>query len=197
MDSHSLKQQLRRELKARRNALAPEEVAQKSEAIAQNWKLHFLNEKIRTLHVFMSMLERKEVDTVPLRQLAERARPEIKLVVPVVDELTDSLRHVWVSPEVELVKSRFGVPEPRGEVKMVSPDEIDQVIVPLLGWDRKGTRLGYGKGHYDRFLASVRPECLKIGVGFACCECDSLPAEGHDVKLDGMITENGVILFEK
>ena len=95
-----------------------------------------------------------------------------------------------------LEKNRFGVLEPRMRKFPVSPGKIDMVLVPMLGFDRHGHRLGYGKGYYDRFLSQVRPDCPKIGV---CPELGhlktDLPVEPHDVALDFVITEEKVYSF--
>jgi 5-formyltetrahydrofolate cyclo-ligase len=65
------------------------------------------------------------------------------------------------------------------------------VIVPLLAFDRRGHRLGYGKGYYDRLLAAS--QATTIGVGFAAQEIDALPAQAYDIALDYVITEHEVI----
>ncbi len=158
--------------------------------------IYLLKKKPALLHLFLSMPERNEVDTSFIRNDVEANHPEIKIAVPVVDALTDTLKHVWVAPDVELVKSRFGVPEPKMQSKIIRPQEMDMVLVPLLGFDGNGNRLGYGKGHYDGFLKSVRPDCLKIGLAFEISRCtEPLPVEPHDIQLDYMITELGIQAF--
>jgi len=68
------------------------------------------------------------------------------------------------------------------------PATIDVVVVPGLAFTTSGDRLGQGGGWYDRFLASLRPEAIKIGVAFAPQIVESLPVEPHDIRMDVVIT---------
>jgi 5-formyltetrahydrofolate cyclo-ligase len=72
------------------------------------------------------------------------------------------------------------------------PTSVDVVIVPGVAFTPDGARLGQGGGWYDRFLASVRPDCTSIGVGFDPQLVDVLPTEPHDIRLDSIVTESGV-----
>jgi 5-formyltetrahydrofolate cyclo-ligase len=78
-------------------------------------------------------------------------------------------------------------------VEPVDPASVDVVVVPGLAFTPDGRRLGQGGGWYDRFLARVRPDCLTIGVAFDAQIVDDLPTESHDVVLDLVVTESGVI----
>ena len=68
----------------------------------------------------------------------------------------------------------WGIDEPKGG-KIISPDKIDVVFVPLLACDYRGNRIGYGGGYYDRFLAQCKPDVLKIGLSFFPPETDLSP----------------------
>jgi 5-formyltetrahydrofolate cyclo-ligase len=74
-----------------------------------------------------------------------------------------------------------------------APGAPDVVIVPGLAFTSAGQRLGQGGGWYDRFLASVRDDCVTIGVAFAPQIVDELPTEAHDVALDVIVTDAGVL----
>lgn len=71
----------------------------------------------------------------------------------------------------------------------VAPATLDVVVVPGLAFARDGRRLGRGRGHYDRFLATVGPRCLSVGVGFAEQLVDDVPTAEHDVRLDAVVTD--------
>src|SRR5690606_35197139 len=86
----------------------------------------------------------------------------------------------------------FGTLAPPETAPVVQPTVM---FVPLLGFDSEGTRLGYGKGHYDRAIASMPERPLLVGYGFAAQELDGIPREAHDVPLDIMITETGLRRF--
>jgi 5-formyltetrahydrofolate cyclo-ligase len=70
----------------------------------------------------------------------------------------------------------------------VDPLGLDLVVVPGLAFTADGHRLGQGGGHYDRFLARVRPECVTVGVGFTEQLVDAVPQEPHDVRLHHVVT---------
>jgi 5-formyltetrahydrofolate cyclo-ligase len=105
-----------------------------------------------------------------------------------------------------LVPGPHDIPQ-RPEAKWLDPTTIDVVFVPLLAFDRLGTRLGAGAGYYDRYLARLRPADQQygpklrtvsskfVGIGFAAQEFVSLPHEPHDIRLDGVITEDGLRWF--
>ncbi|MDR3232870.1 MAG: 5-formyltetrahydrofolate cyclo-ligase [Planctomycetaceae bacterium] len=96
----------------------------------------------------------------------------------------------------ELEAGTFGILEPKPPVyrdrsRQIALDDIDVVLVPGLAFDRSGSRLGRGKGYYDRFLKKLKPSALKIGLAFECQIFDEIPADGSDVPLDLVITERG------
>lgn len=100
------------------------------------------------------------------------------------------LEFVRVMKADDLAPGVFGVLEPTGD-QLVAPAALDMVVVPGVGFDRQGGRLGYGKGFYDRGLhGSKRPGCL-VGLCFELQLVDRLPAESHDVCMDIIITEEG------
>lgn len=87
----------------------------------------------------------------------------------------------------QLEKSTWGVMEPKAHLQQARPDVV---LVPLLGFDRAGNRLGQGQGHYDRTLEALRATgpVLAVGVAFAAQEVASIPIEPHDQRLDWIIT---------
>lgn len=95
-----------------------------------------------------------------------------------------------------LVQNRFGIPEPDLEPgSLIDPELLDHVLLPLLGFDARGHRLGTGGGYYDRSFAfrhgNARSPRL-VGIGYACQEVDALPAADWDVPLDLIVTERGL-----
>jgi 5-formyltetrahydrofolate cyclo-ligase len=74
----------------------------------------------------------------------------------------------------------------------------DVIIVPMVGFDRHGTRIGYGKGHYDRAVMALRAQGRDpalMGVAFSVQEVDTIPHEPHDIRLDAIVTENETLEF--
>lgn len=97
----------------------------------------------------------------------------------------------------DLVPGGFGTFVPMSDAPEIAPALI---VVPLVGFDRAGTRLGYGKGHYDRALAALHARDIHpflVGVAFSVQEVARIPAEPHDVRLDCVVTEKETMFFRR
>jgi len=97
----------------------------------------------------------------------------------------------------ELAPGTMGVLEPKQELRgipsrKIDPSELDMIIVPGLAFDRRGNRLGYGKGYYDKLLHRTSGPALKAGVCFECQLFDEVPALPHDMHMDAIVTEKSV-----
>lgn len=99
--------------------------------------------------------------------------------------------HYW-EPGEPLVEGRFGLKEPAADSPIAEPT---LVLVPLLGFDGAGNRIGYGKGHYDRALHDLRSggRAFACGVAFKAQMIEDLPVEAHDEPLDWAVTEQGSV----
>ena len=135
---------------------------------------------------------RDELDVRPvIARLMDAGQP---VCLPVVqgDEQPLELR-LW-QEGAPLYEAGFGTLAPAED----APDAVPHVmLVPLLGFDGHGTRLGYGGGYYDRTLGSLAVRPRLIGFAFALQEVDHIPRDAHDVPLDVIVTEQGVRTFEK
>lgn len=117
----------------------------------------------KTISVFLPIREKREIDTYPI--LDKRHELNYRVALPVADFQANNMFHYLYENPEQLVVSEYGIPEPvRGT--LVSAEEINIVLVPLLCFDKKGYRVGYGKGFYDRFLSTCRPDCLFVGLSF-------------------------------
>lgn len=96
--------------------------------------------------------------------------------------------------ESRLELGAFHIEEPSGE-NTVDPEEIELIIVPAVAYDRKGNRLGRGKGFYDRLLQTTKAS--KIGVGYEFQLVEELPVEAHDVPMDMIITQDNTIVIRE
>ena len=138
---------------------------------------------------------RGEINVLPLLlRLVEKGHPAA--LPQTVDRHTPLIFRAW-KENTPMIKGAFaGLSEPDPAfADIVLPDVL---LMPLLGFDAQGNRLGYGGGHYDRsigILDSVRGNLLKIGVGYAFQQFDAIPAEKHDVRLDMMVTDRQVFNF--
>jgi 5-formyltetrahydrofolate cyclo-ligase len=116
--------------------------------------------------------------------------------------ITDYVRHRMLlvrDSGARRVLNRYRIAEPRGGARLAAA-AFAVILMPLVGFDAAGNRLGNGAGYYDRFVASRsgrygRP--LLIGIAFECQRLDALPAAVHDVPLDAVITEKGLHYFKR
>jgi 5-formyltetrahydrofolate cyclo-ligase len=183
------KDRVRKILRGKKEAMVPEERLEKSHRICRH-----LTKIIRdgeTVMVFTS--KEKEVNTRPLiLALFRKGNP---VVVPIIVKEDFSLRLSYLRDFSVLVPSTFGVPEPIGSEIPAAAEDIGTIILPMLGFDRTGGRIGYGAGYYDRFL-SKNQNLRKIGIAFACQEVESLPVDENDIRMDVIISENGIVYPE-
>jgi 5-formyltetrahydrofolate cyclo-ligase len=133
---------------------------------------------------------RTEIDPRPLmRALAAQGARLCLPRTPPKGPSSDGLTFHLCDPDNRdhLEKSPWGVMEPKAHLQQTRPDVV---LVPLLGFDRMGNRLGQGQGHYDRTLEALRATgpVLAVGVAFAAQEVASIPIEPHDQRLDWIIT---------
>ncbi|MDQ2802964.1 MAG: 5-formyltetrahydrofolate cyclo-ligase [Pseudomonadota bacterium] len=126
-----------------------------------------------------------EIDIRPLlRGLTARGHP---VVLPVTGRRGTALTFRLWQPGDVLIRERFGTMRPTAEER-----RPDALIVPLLAFDRRGYRVGYGGGFYDRTLAGL-PGALTLGAAYAAQEVDRVPVGPLDVRLDTIATEQGLI----
>lgn len=133
---------------------------------------------------------RSECDT--LSALHFLHQEGVRVALPCLTDQTLLFRH-W-QPGAEMHLNRFGIPEPAMS-ELLQPAIA---LIPLVAFDKRGTRLGYGGGFYDRTLERLRGnQTLKaaIGIAYGFQETDALPYEPHDALLDAVITENGFHAF--
>lgn len=154
--------------------------------------LPFLN-TIKTLHVYLPLEEKAEPDTWQIIDKLRREHGHIRLVVPKVTT-GGYLDHYFFEGLHQLQKNKWNIWEPVQGVPAM-PEKIDAVLVPLLAYDERGHRVGYGKGFYDRFLAQCRPDCLKVGLSFFE-PCPLLrDVEATDVRLTHVLTPARLLAF--
>lgn len=187
--SHRLKRAkraLRREISARRDALGPEERRGKSLAIAEHLLALPEVRRARLAMVFWSF--GSEVDTGPI--LDRLASEGVRLALPRI-ERTDIVPVPYRRGDA-LLEAGFGAKEPAAAGVSIARD-VDVVVTPGVAFDRRGRRVGYGRGFYDRFLRSIGPEPFRVAIGFALQVVDEVPHGPFDEPVDAIVTEAGVI----
>ena len=186
-----LKKALRLKYKALRNELSENDIEEKSLAIANEiLKLPIWDKTY--FHVFLPIEEQKEVNTEFILHLLSGKDKEI--VISKSDFETRSMTHFLLTDNTRIQKNQHNIPEPIDGLE-VPTSKIDVVFVPLLAFDKKGNRVGYGKGFYDKFLSQCKSEAIKIGLSFF--EPEELISDvfESDVLLDYCVTPNEVYEF--
>ncbi|MDC8002547.1 5-formyltetrahydrofolate cyclo-ligase [Aureisphaera galaxeae] len=184
------KKALRKAYKAKREALTESQIEDFSIAIA-NRALALPIWKATYYHIFLSISEKKEVLTEFLLHILQGRDKSI--VIPKAHFETGEMEHYLLQENTSIAISNYGIPEPVSGIPIL-PSQMEVVFVPLLAFDEKGNRIGYGKGFYDRFLAQCPDTCLTIGISFFEAE-DSIPHDSNDVSLDYCVTPNKTYSF--
>lgn len=180
------KARLRAEALARRDALDEGFRAEASARVAERVLALPELQGLQPVGAFWPI--RSEIDIRPI--LDALAAHGQALCLPVVAKPTMLFR-AW-APGTPLVQAGFGVSVPPPEAPVVRPRAL---LVPLAAFDRRGGRIGYGKGHYDGAIAALEAEgpLLTIGVAFSAQEVASVPLEPHDRRLACIVTEADII----
>lgn len=186
------KQQLRREVLSRRDALDPRFRYEASLKAVKGAEKLIAVPKGTMIAGYWPI--RSEIDPRPL--LSAMRDKGARLCLPVVlDKETIAFREFL--PDAELVQTGFGTMGPDEHAPLVDPSVM---LMPLAGFDKRGHRLGYGAGHYDRALARFAErglEPLLIGMAFNCQEVAYVPNEPHDIALHQILTETGLRSFDQ
>ncbi len=151
---------------------------------------------VRWIHTFLPITEKKEVNTWPVIEWLRQQYPSIQWVLSRALLSTGEMEHFHWEAHSILVKSRYGIPEPVGG-KPVPPETIDLVFVPLLAFDRRGQRVGYGKGMYDRFLKQCRADARTIGLSLFGPLDEIIETDSYDVPLHTVVTPAAIYHFPK
>jgi 5-formyltetrahydrofolate cyclo-ligase len=151
--------------------------------------------QFNTVHVFLPISKYNEIDTFSVMNFFTDQYPDLQVVLPRTNFSTLEMEHVLFDPLLTILgRNKFDIPEPIYG-RLVTADKIDAVITPLLAFDKKGSRVGYGKGFYDRFLSNCREDVQKIGLSFFDPIEDVSDVNELDIALNQCITPKKVWQF--
>jgi 5-formyltetrahydrofolate cyclo-ligase len=179
------KRALRQQLRRVRAAIPLAERRRAAQAAARHLARACRRWQPRHVALYLGLAE--EIDTRPLIAALRGAR----LYVPRIGR-DGSMRFTRLAPP--LVANRYGIPEP---ALLRRPARLDLIVLPLVGFDASGARLGMGGGYYDRLLARPRAcrRPLRVGFAFAAQQVRAVPVGRHDARLDAVVTEHGLRRF--
>ena len=191
------KGKMRREAYDRRNA--QENKDEVSAAAVEKFMALPEYEKAHTIMWYIDC--RSETRTKP-QLLAEVEKGEKKIIVPYCteDENGENKLGLWHMESLEeMVVGKWNILEPPKELwgnpeKEVTPEELDMIMVPGVGFDRDGGRMGNGQGYYDRTMEKVRPDCFLIALCYESQLFDNILVAPHDVYMDKVETEKEVYI---
>ncbi|HSP40217.1 MAG TPA: 5-formyltetrahydrofolate cyclo-ligase [Gillisia sp.] len=188
-----MKSELRAKYSNLRNSLSDEIIEMKSLEIANNlldlpiWDHEFY-------HLFLSIRERKEIDTEPILHIL--LGKDKNVVLSKSDLNSRKLTNYLLTDTTRIEVNKWGIPEPAGGIEVKSTN-IEVVFVPLLAFDLSGHRVGYGKGYYDVFLSGCNKNVIKVGLSFFDAEEEISGILPSDVPLDYCVTPHKTYNFKK
>lgn len=178
------KKELRAKYKALRQELSLNEIDDKSLAIANRMIQLAVWEKTY-FHLFLTIEEQKEVETEFILQIV--AGKDKEIVVAKSNFETLKMTNYLLTENTKFQKNEYNIYEPVDGIEVPNA-KIDVVFVPLLAYDKKGNRVGYGKGFYDVFLSKCREDVIKIGLSFFEPEDIIEDVSTTDIRLDFCVT---------
>ena len=190
MKSKNSKKALRNFFLNKRISLSDETHEKKSFEITNHClKLPIWNKDY--FHLFLPIKRKAEINTTLILTLLQGRDKQI--VLPRIKGTR--LENILLTDSTRLRINNWGIPEPeRGLI--IDPKQIEVIFIPLLIFDKKGNRLGYGKGFYDQFLSFCNPEVLKIGLSFFEAIEEIEGVRLNDLILDYCVTPNGIKMFK-
>ena len=181
-----MKSEIRKKVLGLRKAMKKEEVNSLS-AVMQNKFLEsdiYKNAKCMMLYMPLG----NEADT--LKIINSAFKDGKKIVLPVTNQESGIITPCYADENTEFITGGFSVSEPKN-AEIADFSDIELVVVPGVAFDKKGKRIGFGKGCYDRFLNNTK--ATKVGFCYSFQLVDEIPSEMHDVSMDYIISENGII----
>lgn len=188
-----LKAELRKKYLQKRTALSVQQTNKLDDLLL----IRFQSLQLEIPAVLMSYLpyeKAHEFDPVFITDFCAFRHPGLQLAYPVVDTNTLCMQAVAVHDDTDFIQNTYGIAEPAGGA-VVEPAAIGMVIVPLLAYDVRGYRVGYGKGYYDRFLQMCGPDIISIGFSYFAAEDAIDDIHDLDVKMHYCICPEKVYDF--
>ena len=185
------KAEIRQHYLNKRKQLSPQEMEYKQQGLMKYFALFDLS-PYAVVHLFLPIQKQREPNTEPMMENLFSLGKTV--VLSQSDFGTKQMTHWAVSPDSLWQTNRYGIPEPTKGTP-VPPSAIDLVFVPLLGYDAKGQRVGYGQGFYDRFLSVCAPHTVFVGLSYFPTGPEITDCEPTDIRLHHCIHSAGIVRF--
>lgn len=187
-DAGKQKQAIRENLARKRRYLTKQEKQNRDAGLYKTvtnlpeWK------KAQTVFIYVST--RYEAST---KQLIKDFIKKKSIIVPKTHLKYQTLTLHHIQSLQETTQGNYAIYEPHPSVPMIAPSAIDLALVPGIAFDKNGHRIGYGKGYYDGLMTQLK--CPKFALAYELQIVDNIPAQKHDIPVDGILTENTVYRF--
>lgn len=146
-------------------------------------------------NIFVYISFRSEVDTKLL--IIKMLRDRKNIFVPKISDKTNDMEAIRITSLNELEENRFGTLEPVTYDNAVDPKIIDVILMPGIAFDNEGSRIGFGKGYYDKYIKRARRDVKKVGLAYDLQIVDKIDKDDYDESVDYIITEKKVIKVNK
>jgi 5-formyltetrahydrofolate cyclo-ligase len=186
------KESCRAEVRRRLRLMTAEQMRLAGSAIGENVVATDEFNKASTVGCYLAMPSEVRTDGI----IAACRAAGKRVAVPAFHAGDGSYRMAELEPDAKLAAGRWNIPEPESAIE-ADMRSIDLILVPGMALDSAGNRIGHGGGYYDRMLSSCaggRP--FKLALAFALQLFDSVPADEHDIRVNAIATENGILKIE-
>ncbi len=181
------KSELRKIYLEKQTSLTPAARDEFGTQISQLFFRHFDLAAVNFIHCFLPIERYNEINTRLIIEKLWADFPAVETVVPRVNLSINEIENLKFTHHTELVLNNWQIHEPSHN-DIIEPEKIDLILVPLLCFDERGFRVGYGKGFYDRFLAKCRPDAKKIGLSYFPPVAEITDVDRFDIALDFCVT---------
>jgi 5-formyltetrahydrofolate cyclo-ligase len=186
-DFNVIKSELRKVYLERRRSLSQDAHSDRSSEIVERLFTAVDFDSVHTLHCYIALEHFGEVETGILFSRVWETHPHVITTAPKIDEATKEIDSLIFQRETPTQENSWKIPEPSGS-EIIAPEALDLVIIPLLCFDTRGHRVGYGRGFYDRLLQKCRPDCIKAGLSFFPPVDPIYDVHESDIPLDLCVT---------
>lgn len=185
------KAEIRKAFLQKRQALSDAEFVQLNQQLTDRFFKGIDLSSASVIHTFLPIEKQREVNTWLIIDRVMKEFPRLQIAIPRINNQTATIESFYFEGMQQLEKNTWDILEPKQGIP-TPVEKIDVVLVPLLAIDKKGNRVGYGRGFYDKFLATLPPTTKKIGLSlFSAVDKVSDPSQ-YDVPLDAVVTPNEI-----
>ena len=181
-------------LTKRKNISLEEKVLLDNSILAEFKKIDLT--ALKCIHIYLPIIAQNECNTYPIIDFIRENYPKINMAIPKANFENGQMDAVFFNPETQLATNNLGIAEPINGAA-IDPMVIDMIICPLLAFDLKGNRVGYGKGFYDRFLGQCKSDVIKLGLSYFEPINNLTDCNESDLPLSSCITPTQHYFFDR